>query len=177
MPIASPHDVLTFWFAAGQPRWYAKDEAFDAEIRRRFLPTYEGACSGDLDAWRDDPESLLALIIVLDQFPRNMFRGSARAFASDPQAVRLTKEGIDRGFDRALGSAAQLDFFYMPLMHSEMLTDHDLLRERGHGANRYARQHREIIARFGRYPHLNAALGRANTPEEASYLAGPHTSF
>jgi uncharacterized protein (DUF924 family) len=178
MPIASPHDVLTFWFAAGQRRrWYAQNEAFDAEIRCRFLPTYEAACSGDLDAWRDDPESLLALIIVLDQLPRNMFRGSARAFASDPQAVRFTKEGIERGFDRALRSAAQLDFFYMPLMHSEALSDHDLLCERGHGDNRYARQHREIIARFGRYPHRNAALGRASTPEEASYLAGPYKAF
>ena len=177
MPIASPHDVLTFWFAPGQSdRWYAKDEAFDAEIRQRFLPTYEAACSGHLDAWHEGPDSLLALIIVLDQFPRNMFRGSARAFAFDAQAAQFTREGIERGFDGVLDEA-QLDFFYMPLMHSESLSDHDLLRERGRGNNRYSLQHREIIARFGRYPHRNAVLGRDNTPEEASYLTGPHASF
>jgi uncharacterized protein (DUF924 family) len=177
MPIASPHDILTFWFAPGQSdRWYAKDEAFDAEIGQRFLHTYEAACSGDLGAWRDHPESLLALIIVLDQFPRNLFRGSARAFASDPEAVRFAREGIDLGLDRALGLSVQLDFFYMPLMHSELLSDHVLLRER-FGDNDYARQHREIIERFGRYPHRNAVLGRDNTPAEAAYLAGPHPSF
>ena len=178
MPIASPDDVLTFWFAAGQRRrWYAAEEAFDAEIQRRFLPTYEAACLGDLDAWRDDAKSLLALIIVLDQFPRNMFRGSARAFASDAQARRSTKEGIARGFNRAMRSGVRRDFFYMPLMHSEALEDHDLLLGCGHGDNRYAREHREIIARFGRYPHRNAALGRVSTAEEAAYLAGPHPSF
>lgn len=177
MPIASPHDVLTFWFAPGQSdRWYAKDEAFDAEIRQRFLATYEAACSGQLDAWREGPDSLLALIIVLDQFPRNMFRGSARAFAFDAQAARFTREGIERGFDGVL-SEAQLEFFYMPLMHSESLSDHDLLCERGRGDDPYELQHREIIARFGRYPHRNAVLGRDSTPEEASYLTGPHESF
>ena len=177
MPVASPHDVLAFWFAAGQSdRWYVRDDVFDIEITRRFLSTYEAACAGDLDAWRDDPESMLALIIVLDQFPRNMFRGTARAFAADRQALRSTKEGIDRGFDRALGSAVQLAFFYMPLMHSETLSDHNLLRDR-HGDNDYARQHREIVERFGRYPHRNAVLGRDNTPEEASYLAGSHPTF
>jgi uncharacterized protein (DUF924 family) len=177
MPVASPHDVLTFWFAPGQSdRWYAKDEALDTEIRQRFLPTYEAACSGHLDAWREHPDSLLAMIIVLDQFPRNMFRGSARAFAFDAQAARFTREGIERGFGDVL-SEAQLDFFYMPLMHSESLSDHDLLRERGRDNDRYALEHREIIVRFGRYPHRNAVLGRDSTPEEASYLAGPHASF
>ena len=177
MLIASPDDVLTFWFAPGQSdRWYAKDEAFDAEIRQRFLPTHEAACSGHVDAWREGPDSLLALIIVLDQFPRNMFRGSARAFAFDAQAARFTREGIERGFDGVL-SEAQLEFFYMPLMHSESLSDHDLLSERGRGNDPYELQHREIIARFGRYPHRNAVLGRDSTPEEASYLTGPHESF
>ena len=177
MPIASPHDVLTFWFAPGQSdRWYAKDEAFDAEIRHRFLPTYEAACSGHLDAWREGPDSLLALIIVLDQFPRNMFRGSARAFAFDAQAARFTREGIERGFDGVL-SQEQLDFFYMPLMHSGSLSDHNLLSEHGHGDDPYELQRREIIARFGRYPHRNAVLGRDSTPDEASYLSGPHESF
>ncbi len=99
---------MTFWFAPGQSdRWYEKDAAFDAEIRQRFLPTYEAACSGQLEGWRDGPESLLALIIVLDQFPRNMFRGSPRAFAFDAQVARCTREGIERGLDAALSEAQQ----------------------------------------------------------------------
>ena len=113
---------------------------------------------------------MLALIIVLDQFPRNMFRGEARAFATDRLALSLSKEGIRKGFDPTL-NAAQLDFFYMPLMHSEALDDHRLLIERGRGDDRYARAHRTTIERFGRYPQRNAALGRASTPEETRILA------
>jgi len=177
MDIASSQDVLAFWFSSAQrSRWYAKDNNFDAEIRRRFLATYEATRSGKLDEWSNAPKSLLSLIILLDQFPRNMFRGSARAFASDAQAVRLTKEGIEKRFDRSL-SGAQLDFFYMPLMHSESLSDQDLLIEWGHGDNRYARQYHEIIARFGRFPHRNETLGRENTAEEAAYLAQRHPSL
>jgi uncharacterized protein (DUF924 family) len=177
MEIASFQDVLVFWFSSAQrSRWYARDDGFDVEIRRRYLTAYEAAGSGKLDAWRSAPKSLLSLIILLDQFPRNMFRDSARAFASDAQAVRLTKEGIEKGFDRAL-SGPQLDFFYMPLMHSEAMSDQDLLIEQGHGDNRYARQHHEIIARFGRFPHRNEALGRQTTAEEASYLQQLHPSF
>jgi uncharacterized protein (DUF924 family) len=178
MEIASFEDVLAFWFSEAQSsRWYDKDGNFDAEIRQRFLSTYDAANSGTLDEWSNTPESLLALIILLDQFPRNMFRGSPRAFASDARAVSLTKEGIKRGFDRAL-TEAQLDFFYMPLMHSEALDDHDILLEQGHGNNRYAQEHREIIARFGRFPHRNQTLGRDCSVEEASYLAsGSYPSF
>jgi uncharacterized protein (DUF924 family) len=177
MEIASSRDVLAFWFSSAQSaRWYAKDDDFDAEIQRRFLATYEAARSGKLDEWRDAPESLLSLIILLDQFPRNMFRDTARAFASDQQAVILTKEGIEKGFDRSF-SGAQLDFFYMPLLHSESLSDQDILTERGHGDNRYARQYHEIIARFGRFPHRNETLGRENTAEEVAYLARPHSSL
>jgi len=169
MENVSSQDVLAFWFSE-KSRWYAKDDHFDTEIRQRFLATYEAAYAGELDEWRRTPESLLALIILLDQFPRNMFRGSPRAFASDAHAVRLTKEGIERGFHGSL-RGAQLDFFFMPLMHSESLSDHDLLTQLGHGGNRYARQHREIIARFGRFPHRNETLRRESTTEEASYLA------
>ena len=177
MQLASFQHVLAFWFSSAQSsRWYAKDHNLDAGIRRRFLTTHEAACSGKLDEWRSAPESLLALVVLLDQFPRNMFRGSARAFASDAQAVSLTREGIEKGFDRCL-SGAQLQFFYMPLMHSESLSDQDLLIERGHGDDRYARQHHEIIARFGRFPHRNEALGRESTAEEAAYLAQRHPSF
>ena len=170
MNIASPEEVSTFWFSPGRrSSWYAKDDDFDAEVCRRFLATYEAASSGQLDQWRETPQSLLSLIIVLDQLPRNMFRGSSRAFAADPQAVSLTKEGIEKGFDRTL-AGTQLDFFYMPLMHSELPRDHELLLKLGHGGNRYAREHREIIARFGRFPHRNEALGRRSTADEAKYL-------
>ncbi|MFI4975236.1 MAG: DUF924 family protein [Caulobacterales bacterium] len=170
MVISSSQDVLVFWFLSSpSSRWYAQDDGFDAEIRRRYLTTYQAAGSGKLDAWRLAPKSMLSLIILLDQFPRNMFRDSARAFASDAQAVGLTREGIEKGFDRAL-SGAQLDFFYMPLMHSESMSDQDLLIEQGHGDNRYARQHHEIIARFGRFPLRNEALGRESTAEEAEYM-------
>jgi uncharacterized protein (DUF924 family) len=172
MEIVDPAEVLTFWFAPDRTsQWYAEDGNFDAEIRRRFLATYEAACSGQLDHWRGTSQSLLALIIVLDQFPRNMFRGSARAFATDAQAVSLTKEGIEKGFDRAF-SGAELDFFYMPLMHSESLSDQELLIERGYGGNRYARERYETIVRFGRFPHRNEALGRKNTAEEDTYVSG-----
>jgi uncharacterized protein (DUF924 family) len=173
MDIASSQDVLEYWFSPEQsPRWYAADDKLDADIRRRFLATYEAACSGDLNEWRNTPQSLLALIIVLDQFPRNMFRGSARSFAADARAAALTKEGIEKGFDRSLRPTEQ-DFFYMPLMHSERLSDHDLLITLGRGEDRYARRHREIIVRFGRFPHRNETLGRETTAEEALFLAGP----
>jgi len=174
--IASPEEVLAFWFAPGQEeRWYARDAQFDAEIRNRFLATYEAAVAGRLDSWRADPRSMLALIVVLDQFPRNMFRGSPRAFAADELAARFCKEAIEKGFDRGVGQA-ELDFFHMPLMHSESLGDHDLFL-RVHGDSESAREHREIIARFGRYPHRNETLGRKNTAEEELYLRESPTSF
>jgi uncharacterized protein (DUF924 family) len=169
MLVASAEEILAFWFAPEQEkRWYAKDAQFDAEIQSRFLATYEAAVEGKLGAWRDHPRSMLALIVVLDQFPRNMFRDSPRAFAADTQAASLCKEGIEKGFDRHIGGD-ELDFFHMPLMHSESLGDHDLFL-RAHGDNESAREHREIIARFGRYPHRNETLGRENTTDEDLYL-------
>jgi uncharacterized protein (DUF924 family) len=168
-------DILDFWLTPGmEDVWYANDPKFDAGIRDRFMLTYEAAKDGKLDAWRSQARSLLALIIVLDQFPRNMFRGEARAFATDHLACSLSKEGISKDFDRGLGGAG-LDFFYMPLLHSETLADHHLLIQRGRGDERYTREHRAIIERFGRHPHRNAALGRTNTPEEARFLAGGNT--
>ena len=167
----NPEDILSFWFAPGMDElWYANDAGFDARIRDRFMTTYEAARDGRLDTWRRHPRSLLALIIVLDQFPRNMFRCDARAFATDRLALALTKQGIGEGIDRAL-TGAQLDFFYMPLMHSEDLEDHRLLAKLGYDDHRYAREHRETIERFGRFPHRNIVLGRENTPEEARFLA------
>jgi uncharacterized protein (DUF924 family) len=168
--IRTPEDILDFWFAPGMDElWYADDPKFDAGIRHQFMQTYEAAKDGKLDAWRNQALSLLALIIVFDQFPRNKFRGDGRAFATDHLARSLTKQGIGKGFDQEL-SGAPLDFFYLPLMHSETLDDHQLLIERGRGEERYAREHRAIIERFGRYPQRNAALGRDCTPEESRFL-------
>jgi uncharacterized protein (DUF924 family) len=169
--MTTPQDILSFWFAPGQDaRWFAQDAQFDAGVRRRFFATYELARAGKLDAWRDTPQSLLALIIVLDQFSRNMFRGTAQAFDMDEKARALTLEGIEKGFPAHL-RGAELDFFYMPLLHSERLSDHDLLAAQGRGEDKYARHYRDVIARFGRFPRRNRALGRVSTPEELAYLA------
>ena len=172
---AGPQDVLAFWRAAGPDKWFTKDAAFDAEIRTRFLATYEAAAAGAL-AWDDTPEGTLALLIVLDQFPRNMFRGSARAFATDPLARAVAVRAIERGFDRQI-AVAERGFFYLPFEHSETLAD----QERGVALNRasgdadalkWAELHADIIRRFGRFPHRNAVLGRATTPEEQAFLDG-----
>jgi uncharacterized protein (DUF924 family) len=170
----TPEDILKWWFSPTQrPLWYAKDADFDAQIRQRFLTVYEAARAGELDDWRQAPESLLALIIVLDQFARNMFRDSALAFAADHQAVLLTKEGLKKGFDHHLTSQ-QLDFLMMPLMHSELLEDQKLLQHlltvRGQQENRFARRHYHTIARFGRFPHRNETLGRESTAEETLFI-------
>jgi uncharacterized protein (DUF924 family) len=176
MPVASAEEVLAFWFAPEQDgRWFQRDGEFDAEIRQRFLVTYEAAYAGELDPWREAPRSLLALIIVLDQFARNMFRASPRAFAADSRAIQITRDGIEKGFDRGLSSEEQ-DFLYMPLMHSEKLADHDLYA-RLRGDSSYGREHREIISRFGRFPHRNAVLGRPNTEAEDFYLRETPPSF
>jgi uncharacterized protein (DUF924 family) len=163
------------------PRQGYDEPGFPSYTIRPFCPTsadglqYEIARDGRLDIWRENARSLLALIIVLDQFPRNMFRSDARAFATDHLALALTKEGINKGFHREF-SGAQLDFFCMPLMHSEVLDDHRLLADLGYADNSYAREHREAIERFGRYPTRNAALGRQNTPEETRFLGLAVTS-
>jgi uncharacterized protein (DUF924 family) len=170
-----PQDVLAFWRAAGPDKWFTKDAAFDAAIRTRFLATYEAAAAGTL-AWDDTPEGALALLIALDQFPRNMFRGSARAFAADPLACAVALRAIERGFDRQI-TVAERGFFYLPFEHSETLAD----QERGVALNRasgdadalkWAELHAGIIRRFGRFPHRNAVLGRATTSEEQAFLDG-----
>jgi uncharacterized protein (DUF924 family) len=172
--LPSPADVLSFWKAAGYDRWYTKDEAFDAEIRQRFLATWEAARDGRLDAWQDSDAGTLALLIVLDQFPRNLFRGDPRAFSTDAKARdvarRALAEGRDRGVDLVLRQ-----FFYLPFEHSEDHADQQhcvaLFRELGDAENlRYAEIHEEIIRRFGRFPHRNAVLGRATTADEQILL-------
>jgi uncharacterized protein (DUF924 family) len=173
-PLATPEQVLDFWFAAGPQKWFSRDEAFDAAIVERFLPTYEAAVAGRLADWQAAPESTLALLIVLDQFPRNMFRGSPRSFAADALALAVAKQAVARGFDRKL-ELPKRNFFYMPFMHSENLADQErcvALSRQSADENtlKYAKLHADIIRRFGRFPHRNAVLGRATTPEEQAFL-------
>jgi uncharacterized protein (DUF924 family) len=185
--------VLDFWFGApgsaerGRSRscWFVKDPAFDTEIRARFLDLYERAAGGGLEDWRRTPLCALALAVVLDQFPRNMFRGEARAFAADPLALRVGRSSVERGFD-ALLRPVERWFVYLPFEHAE-----DLAAQRrslalfgalprdadNSGTLDYARRHYDIIARFGRFPHRNSILGRESTADEAEFLRQPGSSF
>jgi uncharacterized protein (DUF924 family) len=173
-------EVLAFWFAHSS-RWFAKDEAFDAEIRQRFLALHDEVERGEHEDWRSTPRGALAYVIVLDQFSRNMFRGTPRSFASDARALAAAHDALSRGFDQAL-SPEERSFLYMPLMHSEDLADQercvDLFRALGDAYSLgFAVQHRDIIARFGRFPHRNAILGRTSSPEELEFLTQPGSSF
>jgi uncharacterized protein (DUF924 family) len=174
--IESPKAVIEFWLAAGPDKWFTKDDAFDAEIRSRFLATYHAAVAGQLADWDNTAEGALALLITLDQFPRNMFRGSAQAFAADPLARQIAERAIARGFDRMVGPVEQ-QFFYLPFEHSESPADQErcvaLFRATGNAeALKWAELHADIIRRFGRFPHRNAALGRTTTAEEQAFLDG-----
>jgi uncharacterized protein (DUF924 family) len=170
----TPAEVVAFWQAAGPDKWFEKDDAFDAAIRERFLTTYEDAVAGRLNDWEASPHGALALLIVLDQFPRNMFRGDARTYAADARARGVADRALARGFDREVDQALRT-FFYLPFMHSETLADQErcvaLYRALGDaGSLRYAEDHAEIIRRFGRFPHRNAALGRTTTAAEQAFL-------
>jgi uncharacterized protein (DUF924 family) len=170
-------EVLSFWLGAGPEKWYKQDEAFDAEITRRFATLWGQGAAGALDErWATNPKGALALIILLDQFPRNMFRGEARAFHSDARALSIACYAIDRGWDKRV-DGLERQFFYMPFMHSERLTDQDhcvrLFKERLPGDNvLHARAHRQIIRRYSRFPYRNAALGRKTTAAEQEFLDG-----
>jgi uncharacterized protein (DUF924 family) len=171
--LATAKDVVTFWREAGPDRWFNKDDAFDAEIRRRFLPTYEAAASGELRDWESSAEGALALLILLDQFPRNMFRGDKRAFATDALARAVTAGALIKGFDAQVGDMRT--FFYLPFEHSEDMADQErgiaLYTAAGDADNlKWAKLHADIIRKFGRFPHRNAVLGRTTTPEEQSFL-------
>jgi uncharacterized protein (DUF924 family) len=172
--VASPDDVLSFWRAAGPNKWFEHEDAFDAEIRSKFLATYEAGAAGRLDDWQSTPDGTLALLILLDQFPRNLFRDDARAYATDPKARAITERPIARGIDR-LFPLPERRFFYLPLMHSEDLGDQErciaLCREAGddEGA-KHAEIHADVIRRFGRFPHRNRALGRDTSEEERAFL-------
>jgi uncharacterized protein (DUF924 family) len=165
--------VLEFWRDAGPSRWFKKDAAFDADFERRFAALHEQAANGALKDWAGDADGALALLILLDQYPRNVFRDSPRMYASDHQARQIASRAVDAGFDQQVESSMQA-FFYLPFMHSEDLADQDrgvsLCAALDDGTLRYARMHRDIIARFGRFPHRNALLGRVSTAQELAFL-------
>lgn len=172
--VALPGEVVAFWRDSGPDRWFKRDEAFDEDIRRRFLATYEAGARGELDAWTATPEGALALVIVLDQFPRNMFRGEKRAFAADPLARASAARALARGDDRRV-DASMRTFFFLPFMHSEDLTDQERCVALYKAINdtdglKYALDHADIIRRFGRFPHRNRVLGRVTTGEEQAFL-------
>lgn len=175
--MAGPEDVLGFWLEeVGESRWYAPDVALDVEISARFHTTWEAACAGRHSLWLTYPSGVLAYIILTDQFPRNMFRGSARAFSSDRIALAAAKAAVDKGWDMRIDEPAR-QFFYLPMMHSENLCDQErsvrLICQRSRANLLHARAHREVIRRFGRFPYRNQALSRATTGPEADYvLAG-----
>ncbi len=192
-PMLTAQDVLDFWFGApgspgyGRPRdvWFKKSDVFDQAVRQQFLLTHELAADGRLAAWHAAPRALLALIIVCDQFPRNMFRHDARAFATDTRALDAAERMVELGWDLQL-APVERQFAYLPFEHAEDLA----LQQRGLGlfarvtedpaladAPAWARKHLDIIARFGRFPHRNAVLGRASTPEELEFLQQPGSSF
>lgn len=172
-----PEDVLGFWFSShAMARWFSSDEAFDAEIENLFEPLFVGAVKGALDYWQSTPDGALALVILLDQFPRNLFRGQAEAFAYDERAREISDHAIARGFDFEIPRERRL-FFYLPFMHSEDLADQRrslaLIEERlgEPAALRAARDHFAVIERFGRFPQRNAILAREATAEESAFLA------
>jgi len=189
--------VLSFWIgtldATGEPPpgqsklWYSKDAEFDARIQNEFGADLERAARGELEEWKSTPRGRLALVILLDQFSRNLNRGKASAFANDARALALAREGIERGEDRML-AAVERQFLYMPLMHAEDRDAQNLCldvfrrasAEMGgklDGVIHYAERHRDIVARFGRFPHRNETLGRESTPEELEFLKQPGSSF
>ena len=193
--------ILDFWFgeldehgcASPNQRklWWQKSDEFDRTIREQYLDDYEAIVDGQREAWRSTPRGALATIVVLDQFSRNMFRGTPRMYAADPLAREVCREGLDESFDEELAFDERV-FFYMPLQHSESLDDHqqcrdvftrlrddapDHLAADAENYLEYARQHRVIVERFGRYPHRNQLVGRASTPEEVEFLKEPGSSF
>ena len=184
-------EVLDFWFgppeARGKARaeWFRKDEKFDAEIWRRFGALHAAAALGELEGWRAEPRPMLSLVVILDQFSRNLYRGDARSFAQDAHALACAKEAIARGDDARM-LPVERQFLYMPFEHSEDLAEQDCAVdlmtslqafEETRGLLEWAERHRAVIRRFGRFPHRNAILGRASTAEEAGFLKEPGSSF
>lgn len=177
----SARQVVDFWREAGADRWFRRDELFDAQCRDGFLDAHFRAARREYDDWAErDAESALALLILLDQIPRNVFRNSAHAYATDPLARHYATIAVERGHDRRIDPALRL-FFYLPFEHSEDLADQHRSVELhrtlpvpadGSSPDEWARKHLEIIERFGRFPHRNRALGRSSTSEEQAFLDG-----
>jgi uncharacterized protein (DUF924 family) len=175
---ANPADIVEFWRTAGPQRWFIKDAGFDDAIRLKFEDAHHAAARGEFDDWAREAEGALALLILLDQFPRNLYRGSAHAFATDPLARKIATEAVRRGHDQ-LVEPAMRPFFYLPFEHSEDLADQDrsvalfeadASRTGDQSYLGWAKIHRDVIFRFGRFPHRNRALGRATTAEEQAFL-------
>lgn len=171
--MARPSDVLNFWKEAGPEKWFAKDDAFDASFKSKFYDAHFAAARGEYDDWLDDPESALALILLLDQFPRNCFRKTGHMFATDGQCLKLAKQAIEKGHVEKHAEELHV-FFYLPLMHSEDLADQEhcveLCKQLKGDSHHHAVVHRDIIKQFGRFPHRNRELGRDTTPEEQKFL-------
>jgi uncharacterized protein (DUF924 family) len=167
-------DILDFWTAAGPQKWFVKDDAFDQSIRDSFAAAHRAAARGEYAGWENSPHSALALLLLTDQFPRNMFRNSAHAFATDAMALNIAKRSLRAGHDGYCGEQMK-QFFYMPLMHSEDISDQEycvaLCLQTASAENvKFARIHRDIIAKFGRFPHRNSMFGRASTSAEQQFL-------
>lgn len=170
---AEAQEVVEFWRQAGPDKWFKKDEAFDDEFRSRFMDLHYSAARRELEAWSAEPESALALLILLDQFPRNAFRGTAHMFATDPLARYYARKSYDAGFIERLEPSLRL-FAFLPFTHSEDLADQELslrlYRQYAAEALSFGVDHLDIIQRFGRFPHRNPSLARETTPEEQSFL-------
>jgi uncharacterized protein (DUF924 family) len=175
---AAPPDVTGFWISAGPAKWFTKSDAFDQAIRLRFEPVHHAAARGEHADWEASADGALALVILFDQFPRNLYRHSAHAFATDPLARAIAGRAVETGKDQAVDTQLR-QFFNLPFMHSEDLTDQDRSvalyeaydAETGDVESlKYAVSHRDIIKRFGRFPHRNRALGRETTAEEQAFL-------
>jgi uncharacterized protein (DUF924 family) len=174
-----PAAVLDFWFAPGMDKcWFNSTPALDSDIKARFESVWQAGRDGKLAAWEDTAEGVLALVILLDQFPLNMYRDRPESFSTEAAARGVAARAIERGLDARIGSNQRRFFLYLPFMHSEELADQEralqLFEQAGLvGSLRIARHHRDIVARFGRFPHRNAILGRDSTPEEIAWLASP----
>ncbi len=176
-------ELLQFWFETIEPRlWFARDGAFDARVRQRFLPLTEQAAAGTLLRWGDEPLGALALVLLLDQLPRQIWRGSARAFSTDPEALALSQAAVARGWVATEPARARRQFWLMPMMHSEDLAVQEaslplFARWSDPRTALFAQRHHAVIARFGRFPHRNQLLGRPSTPEETAFLLEPGSRF
>lgn len=170
--LPTPEDIVRFWRHAGPQRWFKKDAAFDAEFKARFEAAHHAAATGALDGWTASAEGALALLVLLDQLPRNAWRGSGHMFATDGKALAVARGAIEAGFDQQVDATLRA-FVYMPFMHSESLADQErcvaLCADLPDNL-RFAILHRDIVQRFGRFPHRNDALGRTTTPEEQRFL-------